>query len=217
VAATTSVGLLSIQPGYTGTLTINSTRTLSAGNVSINDGLLGYWRMDESANGSAIDASGHGNDLTHQGGVSSFTTSVPTMLFRDPRAMTLTATSNQYAGITTFPEILKPTAWTISAWINHNASFEASAQGSEIVDINNNLGLRIEDHSALRVFRWNSTENHDHCESSTVDLTGTGWHHVVGSFSGSTFKIYIDGSDITSGLSGTCTGNMGQSFGSNVT
>ncbi|MBI3115041.1 MAG: hypothetical protein HYZ09_00935, partial [Candidatus Kerfeldbacteria bacterium] len=190
-----------------GTVTLDSvaaTETINSGgssfyNLTVNSGLVGYYKLDEGTGTSANDASGNANTGTYTGSPT-FTSGASSGYFgNDPGAVTLNG-SSQYVDLnnpaqlnTGFTDKI-----TLAAWINPSAT----AKGEVIVGkshaathtspwykwllyrtANNALSFRID--STLR----------DSTASTIVDGS---WQHVAGVYDGSTMTIYRNGSSLAS-------------------
>jgi hypothetical protein len=162
----------------------NKTHTLSGATletVIFNDGLVGYWNLDEAASPFA-DASGYGNTGTLNGAYAS--AAPPTLKFTDAGGVTFNGSTNRITlGTTNLPAA--NAAQTISLWAKFSGaattqSFVAmTATGSAV-----KLGLgggfvRVRKNSGTLV---------------QVAAPSTGvWHHVAYTLSGTTHTLYIDG------------------------
>jgi hypothetical protein len=100
----------------------------SFANFAVNDRLIAYWKLDESADGSGaagLDASGWRHHVTYTS-TPTHTTTTATTTFANPYALSVAkvtgATYGEYAELASYPETLKPSTWTISAWIKMNAA-----------------------------------------------------------------------------------------------
>ena len=186
--------------------------SMSFNNLTFNDALIAYWKLDESADGSAggaVDSSGWGHHMTYQGTPTHTSTTASTP-YRNPYAVVLTkgagAAYGNYAELTSYPTTLQPTTWTIAAWVKAGASTDGS--GSEIINLGDDYGLRVLTTGNVRVHHLEGG-SHVSCDSTGVDIRG-GWHHVVGAYSGSAFTLYVD--NVVPSNGGGCTGNAAQTF-----
>ena len=161
------------------------THTLSGAtldSVTINDGLVGYWKLDEASSPFG-DSSGYQNDATLTGSYAAAT--APTLLFSDPSAVTFNGTSNYLTlGTTNLPAA--NAAQTISVWVKFSGA--SSAQG--ILSLNGTgsavrLGLGS---GFLRVRKDSGTT----LVQVAAPSTNT-WHHVAYTLSGTTNVLYVDG------------------------
>jgi hypothetical protein len=65
----------------------------SYGNVSVSDGLLGYWKLDETTGTVAADSSGLGHTGTHTSSPT-ISSDVPTLQFANPRSLDFDGSTN---------------------------------------------------------------------------------------------------------------------------
>jgi hypothetical protein len=149
--------------------------------VIFNDGLVGYWTLDEAASPFA-DASGYGNTGTLNGAYTS--ASPPTVKFTDVGGVTFNGTSNRITlGTTNLPAA--NAAQTISVWVKFSdASTTQSlvaitATGSAV-----KLGLGG---GFVRVRKSSGT-----LVQVAAPSTGV-WHHVAYTLSGTNHTVYVDG------------------------
>ena len=161
------------------------THTLSGATVDtviFNDGLVGYWDLDETASPFA-DSSGYGNNATLSAAY--VAAAPPSVLFADPGAVTFNGTSNELAlGVTNLPAA--NAAQTISAWVKFSGA--SSAQG--IVSLNGTSG-------AVRLgLGGGNLRVRNNGGTSLVQVTAPSpntWHHVAYTLSGTTHALYVDG------------------------
>ena len=194
--------------GYDGTITVSATKTLTiSGDLGLTEGLMAYWSFDDNT---ATDLSGAANDLTLTN-TPTFSSTAATLKYTNRKAMVLSRATRQHALkdlSTTYPDTLKNDSWAISAWVNHNATTDTT--GGEIVNVNNDYGLRINTAGQLYAFRRTGASSFHNCTSTGEDLTGTGWHHVAANFTGSALEIYVDGA--ATSTAAACTGLAAQSW-----
>lgn len=169
---------------------LGSTATLGKFNpVFMSNGLVGYWKMDEAAANScsggindSCDISGNGLDGAWNGDVA--------------------VTNGKYGKGTVFDgtgdyvsvsnsSILKPVkTFTISTWFKSslygNSRILSNGDGTNGYELILNGANRLEFNVGV-----NGTE-HDIMSDSTALADGT-WHQVIGTYDGSTIKMYIDG------------------------
>ncbi len=176
----------------TGTVILNATGpvTHSFGSrtfnkLIVNDGLVGYWNLDENGGTALADRSGYNNNLTLS--AASFTTSVPSVNFADTSGVAFTgAVSAQLAATppTRFPAATA--AESISVWVKLGATtgtqdMVALGDGTNGVKLGLNGGI-------LSAWTWGGTS----LVTGTTPVDGN-WHQVVLTYDGSTNKLYLDG------------------------
>ena len=160
--------------------------------VVFNDGLVGYWNLEESASPYS-DVSGYANDATLNGTYTA-AGSRPGVAYTDAAAISLNGTSNYLTlGATSLPAA--NAAQTVSAWVNFSSAASTqtivamTASGSAI-----KLGLGG---GNLRVLRNDNT-----VLVQVAAPSASAWHQVAyvydPSLSGaSKDKLYVDGTATT--------------------
>ncbi|KXK25998.1 MAG: hypothetical protein TR69_WS6001001290 [candidate division WS6 bacterium OLB20] len=173
---------------------------VSTGGSALSNGLVGWWKMDETAANQcsggvndSCDSSGSGNDMAWAGNTSASGGKYGNAMLFDGTDdyMRRTSPSN-------IPTGASPR--TVSAWVHLNAlgTKQAIFQYGPIGVTRNTLLLNI---SAANVPEFTSWA--DGATSSTALSTGV-WYHLVGTYDGDlTMKIYINGElDTTHTLGG---------------
>jgi hypothetical protein len=208
-------------------LTSTTTETHAFGgttfnNLTFNDSLVGYWKLDEAAaSTTATDYSGYGNTMSKSSGKTAPTGA--TTLFRNTAGITFAKADPLH--IASGPAEFQNLNWTISAWAkitdvggssgsNSCGDGVSGSEGAEIINIANDYGLRLcaQDSTSgtatyVRVFKHYAS-GWDGCSSSnTFAMDNTSWHHVGTTFDGSTIEVYLDGTKTT------CAGAHAQDFG----
>lgn len=156
------------------------------------DTLVGYWKLDETTQGSVTDSSGSSNTGTPQGsgGGPSPSTDVPTTTFSDVRSFSFNG-SDQYFNCGNTPSNL-PTgsgARTIAAWIKGNSFASAKTVAGWGNDSSGVLSELEISSSAKTEFHGNGND----IFGSTSLSTGQ-WYHVATTVtSGGAVKIYVNG------------------------
>ncbi|HXI60836.1 MAG TPA: LamG domain-containing protein [Polyangia bacterium] len=199
---TSTSGLLKISGAFNktgGTFTHNAGRVMLAStsdqtfatssapfnNLIINDGLVGYWKLDEASGTTIRDSSGYANDGTATS-TSWLTSSLASAInFTNSAALSFNGTSSYVTvGTTSLPANNAPQS--ITAWINlaNNTAnayiiclWNSSSSGTSI-GING---------GALAVWKWGPSN----LVTLTPPATG-GWHHVAYTFDGTTHNLYLD-------------------------
>ncbi len=167
-------------------------------NLTINDGLKGYWKFDEASGSPPADASGYGMDGTLISAPSASTNAAP-VNFTNPRSLDFVEASQQYVQLPSSTELpVGASPYTISVWINPD----------EMDDTQGIIGWgnygSDEQVNALRLTA-NGIVNYwwaNDLSLTTGDLTGR-WHHIAATFNGTTRGIYLDGDLIGSDTPGT--------------
>jgi len=187
---------------YAGAATFTATSTPFY-HLVINDGLVGYWKLDESAIGTAVDSSGYGNSLTASNAptISAVAPTVPAAVdFTNAHAVSFTRTSNYtttpYLAGSTLPTELQPTVVTMSAWYKATSVDTTGAlpnQGGEIVSASNRYGLRVFSGSQIKVAKQTGGASWVELAATATNALDGNWHHVVGIITGSGMSTYFDG------------------------
>ena len=185
----------------TGTVIFNSSANVTHdfggrtfNKVIVNDGLVGYWNLDENAGTSLADKSGYANTLTLS--AASFTTTVPSLNFADTSAVAFTGTA--YAQLASTPPTNFPAATaaqTVAVWVKLGST--AGTQDMVAIgDGTNGIKLGLNG-GTLSAWTWGGTS----LVTGTTPVDGQ-WHHVVFTYDGSTNKLYLDGALASSSATG---------------
>jgi hypothetical protein len=157
--------------------------------VVFNDGLVGYWNLDDGSGTTATDQSDYGNTGTTSN-LTWGTSSGPGLVFRNVAYGTFNGSSSQIsATVANLPAA--NAAQTISVWASI-AALPASA--SSMVALTGaasavKLGLSS---TQLRVLRNDGTA----LISTAAPSTGS-WHHIAYTWDGSNNRLYVDGVAVT--------------------
>src|SRR4029079_4344236 len=183
---TQTSGTLNIVSTTSETVTLSG----SASNIMLNDGLVGYWKLDESSLGTVTDSSGFGYNGTH-GGSPTIDTDVPTVNFSDSHSVSFKGTS-QYIDLGNPAQLNNITnKITLSAWIK-----PATVIGNHVI-----VGKAASSTATDPFYVWNLFQVDDALDFrfnqlnlvANAVLTAGVWQHVTGTFDGSTMRIYVNG------------------------
>ena len=172
------------------------------------DGLVGYWKLDETSGSTAIDVSGHNNHLSYNG---SPTVSIDVATTSFSNARSLLFNGSDYLRQATFSS--QPTSnLTICSWMNTNDvnanQYIASINRNALI-IDNEFVFQLSG-SKLLFWDFNSPDyGFIEDEESSVSITADTWHHVCFTKNGTAGIYYIDGVS-----AGTKTANSNISYGS---
>lgn len=149
--------------------------------IILADNPTSYWRLNESSGTTATDQKGVNNG-TITGGVTLGVTGATT----GDTAMSFNGTSG-YVALSQLSGLQTPN-FSLEAWFKttNNASqkiYRWRLNGNMLI-INGGLPQVIYNDSAANV----------HSAASSVNHADGNWHHMVGTYDGSTLKLYLDGS-----------------------
>jgi len=197
---THSAGIFSAETGTVmfggGTAVSNRTLTLSGNpdfnNVIINDGLVGYWKLDETAT-SAADSSGYGNTGTWNGDPAGTSSDLPSLNYKNAGAIDLDG-SGDYVVIP-HHDRYNFSKMTVSAWVYVKAGFSdldvivAKAEGTSPYS---SFTLRIG--SGAVITGTVAVGGSTYSANGAAVLTVNTWLHVASTYDGETLIVYTDGS-----------------------
>lgn len=147
-----------------------------------NLGLVGYWSFNEGTDTQATDFSGNGNHGTlgtNGGGIPIWTNG------KRGRALTFDGATN-YVSVPSSPSLNPTSQITISAWVRAN-SWGGGRRIVEKGDSGNQYRL-FDNGGTLSFYLSGVTE----LDAGPVPSTVV-WHHIVGTYNGSTSSVYVDG------------------------
>ena len=187
-------------PG-TGTVhMVGSGGTITSGgsafnNLTLNDGLVGYWKLDETSGTTAADSSGYGNDGTHTNSPTISETVAPTR-FTNGRSLEFDG-SNDYVdgGSDSILDITDEL--TMSAWVNPDAFVQFGPAVWRLKTTSPFTWAQYRLGYGNSANEWGVTFNdtggtwRDHWAGS---LSTDTWTHIVGVVKSNDYvKIYADG------------------------
>lgn len=85
------------------------------------------------------------------------------------------------------------TSITVEAWVKYNAQGGATARAYSVITYKSGWGWLLEDQSGQFNFRISTSVNGDSNVNSSYSHGLNNWNHVVGTYDGSSQKIYVDG------------------------
>ena len=153
--------------------------------LAITDGLIGYWRFDNTAANPIADNSGYGADLTASAALTPTGTYVAPTFFANPSSENFV--SSRYLHLGSYPSYFKNQSWTLSAWIRLTTE---GTSGSEIISVANDYLIRT-NAGEIRV-STNQTSDVT-CETVGLSMADSTWHQVIGTRDATNVKIYLDG------------------------
>jgi hypothetical protein len=157
--------------------------------VALNNGLVGYWKFDETSGTSLVDSSGYGNTGTANGSGGTNTsgpvasTSVSTVNFTNTRSRNFDGTDD-YVNLGTPNSLSITSVVSVSAWINMSvlgtdAGTVCGGSGDWCIQKLTNNTLRF--------------ENLGVSSAGTSSALSTGWNHIAVTYDGANVKYYING------------------------
>ncbi|MBU1997845.1 MAG: LamG domain-containing protein, partial [Candidatus Omnitrophica bacterium] len=182
-----------------------TTNAESFSNININDGMIGYWKLDESSTTEnvtgAIDSSGHGYHGTWRDDASS-STNTPDVNFVDNYAIELDGTGDWIDS--NLPGNLLPQI-TVSCWFySHDAGTIAGDSVPQRLITqwrsteSSRLGLGLTENQTLGLLYQGTVST---TLESTATLSANKWYHAAGTYDGTTVRLYLNGVLHDSGVS----------------
>lgn len=159
-------------------------------------GLVGYWRLGESSaggTGGAIDETGV-NHGTYSGTVVFGVTGIPGA--GGNTAVELNSADFDVVSVPDNASLDCADTVTVEAWVTRGAT-QGTVQGI----ISKATGAYLLRFNASNQLNFLRSQTADIVSSTTTITDQTTWHHVVGTKSGATVKLYIDGVDVTGSVS----------------
>ena len=182
-------------------LTVNSMAPNLRVESPLDNGLLGYWKLDEGRGPTAYDVSGNGNSGTLTSSPI-WSTSVPT----SPAIPIDDAGSLSFNGTSQYVSLGNPAALnfagqvTLAAWVNVAAIDGTRNILAHGYDASTEVYLRI-NNSSYEIGSWNGPT---YAASYAVPGSDIGnWVHLVGVYDGTTWRLYRNGSEVDSTVSAT--------------
>ncbi|MFA5099093.1 MAG: LamG domain-containing protein, partial [Candidatus Paceibacterota bacterium] len=148
--------------------------------------LVGYWKFDEGTGTTAYDASGHGNNGTLNNGPSYTTGKVGSY------ALSFDGSDDDvYCGGSSS---LNSTSYTISVWFKTTAISPDNQTAQRMVSLSRASGsTKIS--LMMRVDKPKLIANGGEIETSSNTVSNDGnWHNFTTTYNGSSFLLYLDGS-----------------------
>ncbi|WP_373494068.1 LamG-like jellyroll fold domain-containing protein [Aquiflexum sp.] len=160
-------------------------------NTLLNNGLIGYWPMDEGSGNRMMDQSGKGNHATivNANGVTWKAGMVN-------KAISLSGHSDRFGRASHNSSLAIPKAVTIAAWVKPSvmgrnsiiSKSDSNGNGFELwLDLNGQIVFRLNRGKDGSTYRLLSNFNYS-------NLVGK-WFHIAATFDGNYHKIYINGEE----------------------
>ena len=167
--------------------------------LHINDGLRGYWRLDETAS-PAVDSSGYGNNLTWQVSPSGDAVNVAPTLFQSSRSLAMVMADRDAALVAMPSNMQMALPITLSAWYRATAR---DTNASDIISGRDAYVLRL-DSAGPAVAKHTGGDVWVELKPTQSGYLDGSWHHVaavLGSTGG--MYLYYDGNLISSNTNTT--------------
>lgn len=180
--------------------------TLTA-SAQLSNGLIAHYMLD----GNGADSSGNGHHGTVMGA-----TSTANLKNQSNKAMQFSSTSD-YIDVPNSAALHPTSGITVAAWVYINAFNPTSPNASDIIKKgydDNATGcylLRYSGGSKKAYFRIRFSDGTTSAPLSTSTLSTGQWYHLLGSYDGSTMKMYVNGTlEASEAVSKTMTSNTDQ-------
>lgn len=192
------------------------TNTQAFNNLTINDGLLGYWKLDETAaNGctggsnDSCDSSGYGNDGAWNGDATASAT-VPTVNFTNPRSATFDGTGDYVSVSHNSAYAFTSGSYTISAWVKFDTTDGSNDDVivGKTAHATSQTGYYLVQRSGTTTVDFGFYDGAAYKTAAGATAIGTtNWAQVVGVFddSANTLTVYVNGT--SDGSAASVTGN----------
>jgi hypothetical protein len=169
--------------------------SLAALKIKDNDGLVGWWALDDNTGTSGVDSSGFGQTGSFVGSPS-WTTSLPSVSFNDTAALSLNGTNAQFS-VPSNSRLQITGDMTISFWVyrSNTTSDWTRLVGKGSSMTARNYGVWTGPGIGYKIL----FQQYNAGGSSVLDLQGATalaqntWYHVACTISGSTASIYVNG------------------------
>ena len=180
----------------------------SYNNLIINNGLTGYWKLDDGTGTTTVsDSSGYRYGLTTTNGTAWESAAKPSLQYSNPYTLSFDG-SDDYAIGSDFLDASDTADLSISGWFKRSSSdTDDTIIAKKNSDEASDLGwlLKLNDTSDTVNFTISDGANQYNLESTTA-YTSTGWHHFTAVWdqdSAANSEIFLDGLDDNATDTGT--------------
>jgi len=169
---------------------------------SLGYALVGDWKMDDNAaNSTVVDTSGNGNDGTFKSGASQDNTANHSVDGANGRALEFDGVDDHvFVKSSNVFDFSQKNRFTVSAWVNWQGidSDDDQIFRNEGPTISYTPLFYLNDGEALRLLARDSLNLNHGMEYDWVPEINQ-WYFLAGSWSGSTFKLYINSQNVKTG------------------
>ncbi|MBI5133950.1 MAG: LamG domain-containing protein [Candidatus Taylorbacteria bacterium] len=165
-----------------------------------NNGLVGWWRMDEGTSTIAHDFSGNGNNGT----LTNMDASTDWVNGKRGKALDFDG-SNDYIDAGASVSLSNNSPFSYSVWFKLSGSQQTRTLMGKHTDATGGASLGIDDSAANKLkFHLNSYASQR--VNSTATFDDGRWHYAVGTWDGDILRLYVDGAlDVSSDVANTLT------------
>jgi hypothetical protein len=159
------------------------------------DGPECYWRLGESAGGTAFDSSGNSHNATYQNGPTRGRPGIPGSA--GDAAVGFDGVS-QYAGAGDVNALDGLTAITAEGWVRWEGTPSNTGIAKTLVRKQGGgdvfaLGAGWDDPTHNKARFWINDGSWKNSGDGTTDVADGEWHHIVGVYDGTAIRVYVDG------------------------
>ena len=181
-----------IKPGILFLIGISFASVIEAQTLS--SGLVSYWKLDESSGTTTYDAHGSNNGTVMGPAIGQNVKELGSSYYFDG--------SNDYVSIPNSSSLdITGTAISLSVWIYTTSSNGTQVIFSKIVQqdahpypyFQYNLQLYYSSSKLYPRFLLSIGGNYYYASDVNYNITSNTWHHIVGTYDGSTMRLYVDG------------------------
>lgn len=162
-------------------------------NKALSQGLVGYWKMDESSGNGCTggindncDSSGNGNDGAWNGNTTSTTGKFGNGTTYDG--------ADDYISVTN-STMVDGTNFTLSVWVKQNQSGYGQVMGWHNGGTDGALAFDINGSNPSLHYDTNTGGNHAQ-NYTGITISANTWHHYLLTKNGTNLKVYLDGAEI---------------------
>jgi hypothetical protein len=172
--------------------------------ISTTNGLIGHWKLDETSGTTATDSAGS-NDGTLSGGLDAGTDSVAAV---KDNGLSFNGTSDEVT-IPSFPGMTSP--FSFSAWIKPDLASTTAKSAHVLRGDNTNFYIKWDsDFGPAETLGFFSTTG-SNVQTSLGTVTPGQWHHIVGTYDGTTLRAYNNGVEVNTRTTSLIPRSAGQS------